>query len=558
MTRHFRPTQAGFGTASGCGIVHAIRRWLHNDIDGCASRPSTWTTFFDQVDRSWFLRAWIRQVSRPVQLEQRPPLVPAEENPEQSESSTGRLEALCPSPSASTEPPQRSEYTPNPSPVQRTWRLSTLTTGPFAVLTKPRFQLNSTKLRVHPGQAPAPLEAPTAWKVRHDTCLALLGAACGPRDRWIRKLQEMLDRAEKLMTQLASCVWPPHSFFLDFCLGRARCLRIAISSAHGGCAPPRAPFLSGPPGIQQQHGFPLQQPVGLQRHTRPRRGCRWSTVPPRHPRRRANFEQAPQGNWIPPQILGAGAWLVGGPTPPSLTGMRISSEVRCSTAFASPSLPKTGSVSCAAKFSFASATAQQSAHAQVAGTAGPRLLRSRPGSRTSSSERGSWASPASSGHRKDFSNVPALTVPPIGSRSLDFAVTSCLRPASGSSGLGTTATQNLAGVPHLKTRFHHTANRCHHGFLFVFRRTRRVREGGICMRTPTYQTQNHHTHQTENPQTHQTQHPHIHTNTKLKLHTRQTQNSHTIPTHTSCHSWFQLISGMCVRLVVAVAFRVNL
>ena len=49
-----------------------------------------------------------------------------------------------------------------------------------------------------------PLEAPSGRKVRHNKCFALRGAAFRPPDFRLRKLQEQLDRADRLMTQISS------------------------------------------------------------------------------------------------------------------------------------------------------------------------------------------------------------------------------------------------------------------------------------------------------------------------------------------------------------------
>ena len=70
-----------------------------------------------------------------------------------------------------------------------------------------RPQHESDKRRVHPSQTLHrnihPPEASTGWKVRHDKCCALLGAAFGP----LHKLQGKLDRAERLEALLRDA-WP--------------------------------------------------------------------------------------------------------------------------------------------------------------------------------------------------------------------------------------------------------------------------------------------------------------------------------------------------------------
>ena len=136
------------------------------------------------------------------------------------------------------------------------------------------------------------------------------------------------------------------------------------------------------PGLPQQHGSPLQQPfLGLlQRHTRPRRGCRACSVLPHHrdavwhpghttrkfiyvsflcdahASRKPDLLRSPSG---PEQELG---WWEG-PTLYALTGMRTSFERQCNTSF--PSLTMTRSLPRTAT----SWTTQRSAHSKVFGTA---------------------------------------------------------------------------------------------------------------------------------------------------------------------------------------------
>ena len=61
-------------------------------------------------------------------------------------------------------------------------------------------------------------ETPTRRKVRHDICFALLGAAFGSPDCCFRKLQEKLDRAERLMTPPNSSASSLEPLLLRFCL----------------------------------------------------------------------------------------------------------------------------------------------------------------------------------------------------------------------------------------------------------------------------------------------------------------------------------------------------
>ena len=58
------------------------------------------------------------------------------------------------------------------------------------------------------------------WTVRHDTCVALLGAF-GPKDFCLRKHVEHLDWAEKTH-EPPPRPRPPPSFFFDFALAGLR------------------------------------------------------------------------------------------------------------------------------------------------------------------------------------------------------------------------------------------------------------------------------------------------------------------------------------------------
>ena len=171
---------------------------------------------------------------------------------------------------------------------------------------RPGRQMLSTEphqVRVHPGEAPPslPLEAGEGCTVQHDTCFALLGAEFGPVDFCLCKLLEKLDWVEILVAQLISLSFACASAGVRTATTRARCLQTVVVCAHrgadityevplrdhpgrhhpGSLAPRpglhqerwirhqrRAPLTSGFPGLQQQHGSPLQQPCGLfQRHT---------------------------------------------------------------------------------------------------------------------------------------------------------------------------------------------------------------------------------------------------------------------------------------------------
>ena len=96
------------------------------------------------------------------------------------------------------------------------------------------------------------------------------------------------------------------------------------------------------------------------------------------------------------------------------------------------------------------------------------LFRNGPGSRPPPKERDSRTPSASPRHRRTSSSTPASTAHrriPHGEdlipEACDFAVTSCLRPASGNTCPGTTRTPNLAEYETLKKTFLDTANRCH-------------------------------------------------------------------------------------------------
>ena len=104
------------------------------------------------------------------------------------------------------------------------------------------LQLNPTKCDNNPARSLSldihPPEAPGGWKVRQNNCFALLGAAFGPPDFRLRKLQQVLDRAEKLMTQLVRLQSPATAAVLAFASAGARsaamparCPRTASSSA---------------------------------------------------------------------------------------------------------------------------------------------------------------------------------------------------------------------------------------------------------------------------------------------------------------------------------------
>ena len=56
------------------------------------------------------------------------------------------------------------------------------------------------------------------WRVRHDKCFASLKTAFGPPDFYLRKLQEKLDRVERLMTHLVR-LQTMATALLRFCLG---------------------------------------------------------------------------------------------------------------------------------------------------------------------------------------------------------------------------------------------------------------------------------------------------------------------------------------------------
>ena len=135
--------------------------------------------------------------------------------------------------------------------------------------------------------------------------------------------------------------------------------------------------------------------------------------------------------------------------------MRISFEEPCNNASASQSKPKTRSAPDAPKFQTASSTVERATRAKETREpqtqrGGPRLLRSRRGSKYPPSKKESKAPPGPAQTPTDFSNRPSSTLRCVDSprrrpdlRSLVFAVTSCFRPAIRNPG-PTTTTQNLA------------------------------------------------------------------------------------------------------------------
>ena len=174
MTRYLRPSQLGFASANVCeAIVHATRRWLQShSIDERRCLPTT------DLEGAGPPSAWIGQVLRPVLLEQQLRVVRTGENPQQiswsllhaaiSEGRSVTESSNCPADMApSTSTTERSAAPTKPH--RPSLQASTLDDR-GRELKPTKCEYISAKLLPRDVLPP---EAPTRWKVRHDTCFTL-------------------------------------------------------------------------------------------------------------------------------------------------------------------------------------------------------------------------------------------------------------------------------------------------------------------------------------------------------------------------------------------------